>query len=121
MSHKASQFKAVQMLVLTTALWGVSFATTKALAMAQQVHLPDSGSWFFASLCIVYRFGISALLMLPFAARTLTKMTLLEFQQGLGLGIFGGGGILLQVDGLAHTSASTSAFLTQCYCLFIPL
>jgi drug/metabolite transporter (DMT)-like permease len=39
----------------------------------------------------------------------------------LGLGLFGGVGILLQIDGMAYTSASTSAFLTQCYCLWIPL
>src|SRR5207244_8370873 len=44
----------------------------------------------------------------------------LELEQGLGLGLFGGIGILLQVDGMACTSASTSAFLTQCYCLWIP-
>jgi len=121
MSLKVNQLKATQMLVLATALWGLSFPATKALALTQQILLPDRNSWFFAALCIVYRFGISALLMLPFAARTLGKITRLEISQGLGLGLFGGGGILLQVDGLAHTSASTSAFLTQCYCLFIPL
>src|SRR5262245_26664879 len=121
MSHKADRFRAVQMLLLATALWGLSFPTTKALAMMQQNLLPESNSWFLAALCIVYRFGISALLMLPFAAGTLRRLTRLEVVQGAGLGLFGGGGLLLQVDGLAHTSASTSAFLTQCYCLLIPL
>src|SRR5204863_2199693 len=37
------------------------------------------------------------------------------------LGVFGGLGIVFQMDGLAHTSASTSAFLTQFYCLLIPM
>jgi drug/metabolite transporter (DMT)-like permease len=39
----------------------------------------------------------------------------------VGLGVFGGLGMLFQVDGLAYTSASTSAFLTQCHCLFVPI
>jgi len=46
---------------------------------------------------------------------------LTPFVERIGLGIFAGGGILLQVDGMAYTSASTSAFLTQCYCVIIPL
>src|SRR5262249_47465962 len=54
-------------------------------------------------------------------APTLKQVTAREVRQGIGLGVFGGAGILFQVDGLAHTSASTSAFLTQCYCLLIPL
>jgi drug/metabolite transporter (DMT)-like permease len=37
------------------------------------------------------------------------------------LGAFASAGLILQMDGLAYTEASTSAFLTQCYCLFIPL
>jgi drug/metabolite transporter (DMT)-like permease len=44
-----------------------------------------------------------------------------EVEQGLVLALFGGVGILFQMDGLAYTSASTSAFLTQGYCIFIPL
>jgi drug/metabolite transporter (DMT)-like permease len=47
-------------------------------------------------------------------------MTRLELLQGIGLGLFGGLGILFQMDGLAYTPASTSAFLTQCYCLILP-
>lgn len=112
---------AIPMLVLATALWGLSFPTTKALALAQQELLPGGSSWFIASLCVVYRFAIAALILLLFSARTVSRLTRLEFEQGLGLGLFGGAGILLQVDGMAYTTASTSAFLTQCYCLLIPL
>jgi drug/metabolite transporter (DMT)-like permease len=35
--------------------------------------------------------------------------------------VFGGLGIVFQMDGLAYTRASTSAFLTQFYCLLIPI
>jgi len=121
MSNPVRPLKAIRMLVLCTALWAVSFPAMKALAMAQQASLPAGSSWFFASLCVVYRFGLSALFVLLSSARTIGGLTRSEVSQGLGLGLFGGAGILVQMDGLAHTSASTSAFLTQCYCLFIPL
>jgi drug/metabolite transporter (DMT)-like permease len=44
-----------------------------------------------------------------------------EVLQGLGLGLFGGAGMLFQFDGLAHTEASTSAFVTQGTVIFVPL
>ena len=37
------------------------------------------------------------------------------------MGFFAGGGIILQTDGLGHTSASTSAFITQAFCIFVPI
>jgi drug/metabolite transporter (DMT)-like permease len=109
------------MLVLCTAFWGVSFPTTKALALVQQDALSGNPSWFIASLCVVVRFGITAMILLPFCARTLLEMTRSELEQGIGLGLFAGAGIQLQIDGMSYTSASTSAFLTQCYCLLIPI
>jgi drug/metabolite transporter (DMT)-like permease len=109
------------MLVLCTLLWSVSFPTMKSLVLTQQTMLPQGSSWFFASLCVVYRFGLSAVLIFLVTLPTIAKLTRLEVWQGVGLGIFGGGGILLQIDGLSYTAASTSAFLTQCYSLFIPL
>ena len=108
------------MLMVASAFWGLSFPTTKALAVAQQELLPASSSWFVASLCVVFRFAISTLVLLVLSERSLTQLTRLELEQGLGLGLFGGVGILLQIDGMAYTSASSSAFLTQCYCLWIP-
>jgi drug/metabolite transporter (DMT)-like permease len=53
--------------------------------------------------------------------RTFHGVTRCEFQQGVGLGLVGGIGLLFQMDAVNYTSASTAAFLTQCYCLFIPL
>jgi len=121
MPNPVRPFKPIRMLVLCTALWAVSFPAMKALVMAQQASLPQADSWFFASLCVVYRFSLAALLVALLSARTIGALTRLEAWQGLGLGLFGGAGMLIQMDGLAHTSASTSAFLTQCYVLFIPL
>jgi hypothetical protein len=59
--------------------------------------------------------------MAVLAAPGLRGLTRSEVAQGVGLGLFGSGGLLFQLDGLAYTSASTSAFLTQFYCLLIPL
>ena len=113
--------RAAQMLVLANACWALSFPTTKALALLQQPLLPGSSSWFVASWTLAIRFGLAALLLLPLCARTLRALTLAEIEQGLGLGLFGSLGLVFQMDGLAYTSASTSAFLTQFYCLIIPL
>jgi drug/metabolite transporter (DMT)-like permease len=66
------------------------------------------------------RFGVGALLLLPFAMRG-GIATRLEIRQGLLLAFWGGAGMALQADGLAHTPASTSAFLTQAYCVILPL
>ena len=93
----------------------------KALALTQQNLLPQSGSWFFTSLSVFYRFGIAGLLLLPFAWRQLRTLRKLEVEQGMLIAFFGGVGILFQMDGLAYTSASTSAFLTQGYCVFLPI
>jgi len=121
MSRDAKRLKALQMLVLANACWGLSFPATKALAMSQQALLSTNGSWFIASLCVVYRFAIAALILLLISVPSLARLKRLELEQGFGLGLFAGTGILLQVDGMAYTAASTSAFLTQCYCLLIPI
>ena len=111
----------MQMLVFCTLLWSLSFPAMKALALTQQNLLPQSGSWFFTSLSVFYRFGLAGLLLLPFAWRQLRTLRKLEVEQGMLIAFFGGVGILFQMDGLAYTSASTSAFLTQGYCVFLPI
>jgi drug/metabolite transporter (DMT)-like permease len=121
MVRSASRFRAVQMLLLASLFWGASFPLTKALGLAQQELLPESGTWFLTSVTVLGRFGLAALVLLVFCFKSLKGLTWLEIKQGVGLGIFGGLGLLFQVDGLAYTSASTSAFLTQCHCLFVPL
>jgi len=111
----------MQMLVFCTLLWSLSFPAMKALALTQQNLLPQSGSWFFTSLSVLYRFGLAGILLLPFGWRQLRTLRKLEVEQGMFIALFGGVGILFQMDGLAYTSASTSAFLTQGYCVFLPI
>ena len=93
----------------------------KALALTQQDLLPQTGSWFFTSLSVAYRFGIAGILVLLFGYREIRTLRWREVEQGMLLAAFGGLGILFQMDGLAYTSASTSAFLTQGYCVFSPV
>jgi drug/metabolite transporter (DMT)-like permease len=121
MSGANQRRKAIRILVFCTMLWGLSFPAMKALAQTQQNILPHAGSWFFTSLGVMYRFGFAGLILGVIYLRELRTTTRRELEQGIVLAIFGGGGILFQMDGLAYTDASVSAFLTQGYCLFIPL
>ena len=108
------------MLLVTTLFWGLSFPVMKALLLAQAQLLPQASSWFLTSSAVTARFGIAALILLLWCLPTLRGLTRLEVWQGFGLGVCGGVGLIFQMDGLAYTSASTSAFLTQCYCLILP-
>jgi drug/metabolite transporter (DMT)-like permease len=121
MSTDPARLRAVQMLILANAGWALSFPVVKALLLVQQPLVPGASSWFLSSLTVAYRFGFAALLMFVICARTLRRMTWLEFWEGLVLGLISAAGLIFQMDGLAYTSASTSAFLTQFYCLLIPL
>jgi drug/metabolite transporter (DMT)-like permease len=107
-------------LILACALWGLSFPIVRALHFEQSSRLADTDSGFFAAWMQMARFGIGALLLLPFVISG-GIATRSEVRQGLLLAFWGGAGMALQADGLAHTPASTSAFLTQAYCVILPL
>lgn len=106
-------------LILTCALWGLSFPIVKALHLEQTLRVPSASSAFLAAWIQVARFGLGTLLLLPFVLRL--KPSRKEFRQGLMLALSGGFAMAIQADGLAYTSASTSAFLTQGYCVILPL
>ena len=113
--------RAVRLLATATLFWGLSFPIMKSIGLLQQQLLPHASSWFTTCLIVFARFGISAVIIGVVAAKTLRGLTRLEISQGVGLGFFGGIGLILQMDGLNYTSASTSAFLTQAYCFIIPI
>ena len=52
--------RAILMLVLTTAAWGLSFPGGKALLTTANAALPGRDPWFFSSLMIAIRFGLGA-------------------------------------------------------------
>ncbi len=107
-------------LILACALWGLSFPLVKALHFEQSARIPDAGSGFLALWMQSARFGLGAIILFPLIRRR-GRIRGGELRQGILLGLWGGGGMALQADGLAHTEASTSAFLTQAYCVLLPL
>ena len=110
----------VLFLILACILWAVSFPVVKALHLEQTARLPGVTSFFLAAWMQVARFGLAALMLLPFVIGR-RRPTRNEVRQGLVLAFWGGSGMGLQADALAYTDASTSAFLTQAYCIFLPL
>lgn len=119
--QRQGHYKAVRMLAATTIFWSLSFPLVKAITILQGGLLPGHSSWFHASTTSGARFAAAALVMLALSARTIRRMTRSELWEGVGLGFFAGGGILLQMDGLSYTSASASAFVTQAFCVIVPL
>ena len=110
--------KAVFWLIATTAVWGLSFPMIKVL------HLRHSGiddTWLLTSWTLATRCLLTALLLALMRPSALRGITSHEWRQSLGLVFFGGVGLMFQADGLANTEASTSAFLTQFYCVLLPL
>jgi drug/metabolite transporter (DMT)-like permease len=120
MTNDPLRRRATEMLTLATLFWGLSFPVMKATGAIQQSLLRTEESWFVASSMVAVRFGTAAVITALWSARSIRRVTWLEAWQGIGLGVCAGLGMLLQVDGLAHTSASISAFLTQCGCLILP-
>ncbi len=120
-THPPQHLRACVWLFIGTALWGLSFPLIKAIWAVQERLVPEAPSIFLAATGAGARFAVAGVVIALFCLQTLRKLTRLEVEQGVALGVFGGLGIVVQMDGLAHTSASVSAFLTQFYCLLIPV
>ncbi len=112
---------AIAMLLLSCGAWGLSFPGGKVFFAALEQALPGRSSWLFSALTIGGRFAFGALILWLLHPRAPWEMTVSEMRQGIGLGIAGGLGMLVQMDGLNHTAASTSAFLTQFSAVLVPL
>ena len=120
MTRPSRRGRALAWLLGATILWGLSFPLAKGLVLVQQRLLPGADTLFLVALDLVFRFGLAGVAVTLGSLGTLRTLTRLETWQGLGLGLFATGGMLLQMDGLNYTAASTSAFLTSCYCVIIP-
>ena len=89
------------------AIWGSTFIVVKdALAGVHPVAL------------VAIRFGIAALLLLPWALRR-PKFTA-HLKEGVILSVFLTGLYLTQTFGLVYTSAANSGFITGLFIIFIP-
>ena len=111
------------MLLVGTLFWGLSFPVTRML----NLHFGEADgaqpleSFAHAGATMTLRFAIAALVLVLWLRQRLSTLTRSELVQGSGLGLFAGLGLLLQIDGLSYVDASTSAFLTQAYCLILPV
>ncbi len=105
-------------LIAATAVWGLSFPLLKVLHLR---HAGVDSPWVISCWTLVTRCALAALVLAIFQPQALRRITRAEAWQALGLVLTGGPGLLLQADGLASTEASTSAFLTQFYCVLLPL
>ncbi len=120
-AHSEKRGLAIVMLALSCGAWGLSFPGGKVFMVALEAALPGRSSWLFSALTIGGRFALGALVLWLLHPRVLVKITASELRQGLGLGLMGGFGMLVQTDGLNHTAASTSAFLTQFSAVLVPI
>lgn len=107
-------------LIIACALWGLSFPLLKVLNLEQSARMPGSSSLFLASWLQCVRFGMAAAILLPWLIGR-KRPSALEIRQGIVISLWGGTGMWMQADALAYTHASTSAFLTQAYCVILPI
>lgn len=97
-------------LLAVSAAWGSSFPLTKVVL--EQVGTADF---------LAVRFAIATIVMLVLfhrAVRALPKQALLR---GCVLGVLYGSGQLLQTQGLQHTPAAISGFITGLYVVLTPI
>ncbi len=97
-------------LFATTFIWGSTFVVVKA-----------GSENISSSLFIALRFGIGSLIFAIFLAKQLKTITLQTFKKAIFLGVMLGVGILLQNQGIYHTTASKSAFITGLMVIFTPI
>lgn len=112
------RLRAIIALVGACLFWGIGFPVMKALTLGADAADPGISSWFLSSYFIAARF-LAAALVIATVRPTLPSRS--ELAQGTALGVVTGIGMILQLDGLQYTEASTNAFLTQGYVVFLPI
>jgi drug/metabolite transporter (DMT)-like permease len=114
----AERMRALFGLIGCCALWGLSFPVIKALGLHLSAQAPGINTWFASAATVVVRFACGAIFL---SVLGWSRPTRREWAQGLSIGVFSAIGMLLQMDALNFSSASTSAFLTQGYIVILPL
>ena len=107
---KKSSLIAIVSLLLTAAIWGLSYS---AQAEAMKTMQP----YFF----VFWRYLIGGLILLPVILFNRKKPDKKLFTGGIACGVCLAGGEILQQVGLLYTSAGKAGFLTALYVIMIPL
>ena len=102
---KPSSLKATVFLAVATLFWAASFPAMRALGLHQSRLAPGVNTMFLSALSICSRFAVGGLVLIVWRGRDSFRCTRAEWRQGAGLGLFGGLGILLQMDGVIHIDA----------------
>lgn len=97
-------------LLAVTAVWGSTFFLIKDLVT--RVPVLD-----FLAL----RFAVAAVVLLVFAFPSVRRLSPTARWRGIALGLVYGLAQILQTEGLAHTSASVSGFVTGMYVVLTPV
>jgi drug/metabolite transporter (DMT)-like permease len=97
-------------LVGVTLVWGVTF-----------VQVQDAIALYPLFAFLAVRFTISALVLAPFAARSLVRLPRSGYVVGAGVGALLATAYGLQTAGLDHTTVASTGFITGLYVVFTPL
>jgi drug/metabolite transporter (DMT)-like permease len=107
------------MLVLVTALWGVSFTWTKSW---QEAARGSSGGELLSSVTLIgVRMSLGLVLLGLWRPRVLLAPTRREHMAGVFLGVVQFAGFSLQTWGLAWTTPALSGFFTSLCSAWVPL
>ena len=109
------------MLLSAAVLWGLCIPVMKALGAEQRALVPELGTITSSLGSLAARFGLAAAAISLLARRSPLRITLFEWRQGLVLGLVTAASMLLQVDGLNYTGASTAGFLIAMYAVLVPV
>jgi drug/metabolite transporter (DMT)-like permease len=119
------RLRALGMLLIANFYWGLSFPVIKAVILILHRLQPAAGGGYLTAMTVAPRFLLGFVILAAWPGKRApgesSAPTRLERRQGLIIGAFASVGMLLQIDGLRFTAASTSAFLTQFYAILIPV
>jgi drug/metabolite transporter (DMT)-like permease len=101
---------AVAALLAVAAAWGSTFFLTKDLLL--RIDVADY---------LALRFAIAAVVLIAVRPAAVSRLSRLDRRHAVLLGVTYGVAQLLQTEGLRHTSASVSGFVTGMYVVFTPL
>ena len=101
---------AVAALLAVAAAWGSTFFLTKDLLL--RIDVADY---------LALRFTIAAVILIAVHPMAVARLSRLDRSRAALLGVAYGVAQLLQTEGLRHTSASVSGFVTGMYVVFTPL